>query len=133
MQRIEAMFGAIRDDAAPTALGGVELDGVQLRTAPGWLQRLWPAGTTAVTLRRTIYFHPEVEDGWTDENLARLLAHELAHVRQFRRLGVGPFVIRYTFDYLKGRRTGLGHRAAYAAIELEVEAREAEAEVTGEG
>ncbi len=132
MQRIEAMFGAIRDNGAPTAFGGVDLDGVQLRAAPDWLQRLWPAGTSALTLRRTIYFHPEVEDGWTDEKLARLLAHELAHVRQFRRLGVGPFVIQYTFDYLKGRRNGLGHKAAYAAIALEVEAREAEAGVTGE-
>jgi hypothetical protein len=85
-----------------------------------------------LTLRRTIFFHPEVEEGWTDERLARLLAHELAHTRQFRRLGVGPFVIRYTLDYLRGRRQGLGHSAAYAAIVFEVEAREAEAEAAGE-
>lgn len=56
----------------------------------------------------------------------RLLRHELAHVRQWQRYGVIGFLRRYLGAYLSGRRKGLGHRASYLAIPLEVEA-EAEA------
>jgi hypothetical protein len=125
MQRIEGALAAFRNDSAFSGFGSTDLDGVQVRTVPGWLQSLWPDGTNALTLRRTILFHPDVETEWTDKNLTRLIAHELVHIRQFRQLGFGSFVIRYTFDYLSGRIQGLGHNAAYAAIELEVEARDA--------
>ncbi len=133
MQRIESMLAALRGDSAPAELGSTDLDGVQVRTAPVWLQRLWPAGTDALTVRRTILFHPDVEIEWTDENLKGLLAHELVHIRQFRQFGFGSFVIRYTFDYLRGRIRGLGHSGAYAAIEFEVEARDAQERATRQG
>ncbi len=55
-----------------------------------------------------------------------LLAHELAHVEQYRRLGLGGFLRRYFGEYLAGRRRGLSHHAAYRAISLEREARRAE-------
>lgn len=54
-----------------------------------------------------------------------LLTHELVHVRQWRELGFAPFLTRYLGAYARSRRRGLGHRAAYEAIPLEVEARAA--------
>jgi Domain of unknown function (DUF4157) len=57
------------------------------------------------------------------EHDRRLLAHELVHVRQWRELGVLRFLWRYLGAYLRGRVRGLRHRAAYAAIPLEQEAR----------
>ena len=52
-----------------------------------------------------------------------LLAHELVHVRQWRELGVPRLLWRYLAAYLRGRRSGLDHAAAYHAIPLEAEAR----------
>jgi hypothetical protein len=52
-----------------------------------------------------------------------LIAHELVHVRQWRELGVVRFLARYLGTYARGRCHGLGHKAAYEAIPLEVEAR----------
>jgi Domain of unknown function (DUF4157) len=58
------------------------------------------------------------------EDDARLLAHELVHVRQWREQGPLRFLWRYFTAYLSGRRRGLGHRAAYLAIPFEEEARQ---------
>ena len=55
-----------------------------------------------------------------------LLAHEMAHVEQFRRLGVLPFLIRYVGEYQHGRRRGRDHAQAYTQISFEREAREKE-------
>lgn len=52
----------------------------------------------------------------------RLLRHELAHVRQWRRLGVPTFLVRYVGAYLRWRVRGYGHWAAYRRIPLEIEA-----------
>ena len=52
----------------------------------------------------------------------RLLAHELTHVAQYRRLGAAPFLGRYVGEYLRGRFAGLGHRNAYLSISFEREA-----------
>ena len=64
----------------------------------------------AVTLGRTILFHPSVEPG------ARLLRHELAHVEQWRR---HPF----TFPF---RYTAAHIRFGYRNNPFEIEARAAE-------
>ena len=53
----------------------------------------------------------------------RLLAHEVAHVVQFRRDGLVPFLTRYIWDYSKGLAQGLGDRRAYLEIGYEREAR----------
>jgi hypothetical protein len=52
-----------------------------------------------------------------------LIAHELVHVRQWREHGAARFLARYLGAYARGRWRGLGHKAAYEEIPLEVEAR----------
>jgi len=64
------------------------------------------------------------------EGLA-LLAHELAHVEQYRRCGIARFLTLYFRDYVGARLRGRGHREAYAAISFEREARARETESPG--
>lgn len=64
----------------------------------------------AVTLGRTIVMHPDATP------TARLVRHELAHVRQWERHPV-TFPLRYIWNHL---------RFGYRANPYEVEAREAE-------
>jgi Domain of unknown function (DUF4157) len=59
---------------------------------------------------------------------AELLAHELVHVRQYRRLGTAAFLGHYVGEYLRGRLAGASHAEAYRAISFE---REAEAAASG--
>jgi uncharacterized protein DUF4157 len=75
-------------------------------------------GVSAMTLGSHIF----VRRG--NEHDRALLAHELVHVRQWRELGVVGFLRAYLGAYAAGRFRGLGHWAAYAAIPLEVEARD---------
>jgi GNAT superfamily N-acetyltransferase len=53
-----------------------------------------------------------------------LLAHERAHVDQYRRHGLPRFLFRYLSDYLRARARGRPHEEAYAEIGFEREARE---------
>lgn len=53
---------------------------------------------------------------------ARLLRHELVHVRQWRELGFIRFAVRYLGAYVHWRLRGWPHLAAYRRIPLEVEA-----------
>lgn len=94
----------------PTAFGTVWV----------WVGGPVPPGSAAITLGRLVIVRRRCAGD------ARLLRHELAHVRQWHELGVVGFLRRYLGAYLGGRRQGLSHRAAYRAIPLEVEA-EAEA------
>src|SRR4051794_15701552 len=73
-------------------------------------------GVAAMTLDRWILVRRGHETG------AGLLAHELVHVEQWRKLGVVRFLRGYLGAYLRGRRGGLGHWDAYRAIPFEVEA-----------
>lgn len=57
----------------------------------------------------------------------RLLAHELAHVRQFARLGWVRFMSQYLGSYFASRFKGKSHRDAYLNIPLEIDARWQEA------
>lgn len=56
---------------------------------------------------------------------AALLAHELTHVRQYRRYGMAAFLGRYAGEYLAGRLRGESHREAYLGISFEREAESA--------
>ena len=54
-----------------------------------------------------------------------LLAHELAHVEQYHRLGVVRFLRRYVGEYARNLMRLRSHRKAYLAISFEAEARAA--------
>jgi hypothetical protein len=101
----------------------VRLDEVEVRPAPRLLRRVWGKGIQAMTVRRTIYVDPLVLGG-PHESTGPLILHELIHARQWRRLGSFRFLIRYVFEYLRGRLSGHGHQDAYLGISLEVEARD---------
>jgi hypothetical protein len=81
-----------------------------------WVGGPVPPGAAAITLGRVVSVRRRFAG---DE---RLLAHELVHVRQWRRLGVFGFLRRYVGAYLRWRLRGYGHWAAYRRIPLEVEA-----------
>ncbi|HEY3144219.1 MAG TPA: DUF4157 domain-containing protein [Acidimicrobiales bacterium] len=53
---------------------------------------------------------------------ARLLRHELEHVRQWRENGVPGFLRRYLGPYFRWRLRGYPHWAAYRRIPFEIEA-----------
>lgn len=89
-----------------------DLEGCRIVPVP----RLLP-GTAAMTLGRSVLVRRDRLDDVV------LLAHELAHVRQWREQGRVRFAARYVADYLRRRARGLPHREAYRAVPAEVEAR----------
>ena len=90
---------------------------------PWWLRPFLHRNTIAITLGRRIYIAAEhVSDA--------LLRHELVHVRQAGELGVVRFLWRYVAEYLRNRRRGMTHDAAYRAISFEAEAFAAEGDET---
>lgn len=101
----------------------IEPDSVRIRPAPRLLQRFWGRDIQAMTLGRTILLDPLLLSAAQDR-AGLLLVHELVHVRQWHELGVVRFLWRYLTAYVRGRFDRLGHRAAYLAIPLEVEARQ---------
>ena len=52
----------------------------------------------------------------------RLIRHELVHVRQWDRLGIPGFLVRYLGAYLGWRARWYPHWAAYRRVPLEIEA-----------
>ena len=84
------------------------------------------AGASAIVFGRRIFLSREAAGCLEDGSAAasRLLAHELAHVAQYRRFGVAPFLGRYVGEYLRGRFDGLDHRTAYLSISFERDAEE---------
>lgn len=99
----------------------VRPESVPVRPAPRWLRRVWPRWVAAMTWVRVIYVRPDVLAG-DPQRLARLIAHELVHVRQWRTDGVVGFCRHYLTDYARGRALRLGHRGAYRAVAYEAEA-----------
>ena len=89
----------------------------------------------AITFGRRIFVKPEFvrqnQDGkWTAP--AWLVAHETTHVLQYEEAGFVRFLISYLLDYWRSLRIEKGWNArarlaAYCAIKVECEAREAEA------
>jgi hypothetical protein len=76
-----------------------------------------------VTIWKWVFVDPELMTG-DRKRLARLVVHELVHLRQVVDEGYLPFTIRYVVDYLRGRLEGKSGRQAYLDIRAEVEARE---------
>ena len=75
-----------------------------------------PRGYSAITIGSVISVRRRAAG---DQHLLR---HELAHVHQWRRLGVAAFLTRYLGSYLRLRASGFPHRAAYRRIPLEIRA-----------
>ena len=100
----------------------IDPESVRVRSAPVVMRRLWGRDISAMTLGKTIFLDPALMTA-AQRRPGLLLVHELVHVRQWGELGVIRFLWRYLTGYLGGRWKGLGHRAAYLAIPLEVEAR----------
>jgi hypothetical protein len=100
-----------------------DIDSIAIQPAPKWMVRAWRGDVAAMTLPWAIDVRQDVLGG-DSLRLARLVSHELVHVRQWQELGTMRFLRRYLTDYLRGRRKGLGHNQAYLAISLEKEARE---------
>lgn len=108
-----------------------EITRARLRVGfPFWLRLFLGPGVLAITLGRRVYLSPALL-GLDEERIRRTLRHELVHVRQAAELGLLRFLLRYLVQYLRLRREGLGHHAAYRAIEFEKEAFAAEREEEG--
>jgi hypothetical protein len=81
-----------------------------------WVGGPVPPGADAITIGPVV----SIRRGAAAD--ARLLRHELEHVRQWRALGAPVFLRHYLGAYLRFRLRGYGHWAAYRRIPLEVEA-----------
>ncbi len=88
---------------------------------PFWLRPFLLSGVLAITLGRRIYLAPGLT-ARGEAAVARIVAHELVHVAQVARLGLLRFLTRYLLEYVRLRRSGLAHFAAYRAVSFETEA-----------
>ena len=60
---------------------------------------------------------------YCDKNpVEEVIRHELVHIQQIKKLGVGKFYALYLWEYCQGRRQGLTHDEAYRNISFEREA-----------
>jgi len=80
------------------------------------VSRLVAPGAAATTLGRFVFITPR------GARSARLRAHELVHVRQWRSLGIAGFLTRYLAAYVRWRLRRYPHWAAYRRVPLEIEA-----------
>lgn len=96
---------------------------------PFWLRPFLQRSVVGITLGRTVYLSNRLLERQDDE-LQRIVRHELAHVRQVQQLGLFRFLYRYVAEYVRHRRSGLSSAAAYEAISFEREAVAAEREAT---
>ena len=128
--RLDRAWGELGDWHGLVAwLLGASGDAVILDAGPAGRLLVWLCRAEAVTVGRSVFFSRR---GWLElERRSRkglvLLAHELAHVDQYRRRGLLAFLAAYLGEYLEGRRRSLSHRQAYLEISFEREARLAEA------
>jgi hypothetical protein len=89
---------------------------------PWWLRPFVLRDVVGITLGRRIYLDGSAAD------VARMLRHELVHVRQIQRIGAFRFYWNYVREYIGNRRRGLASAEAYRRISLEEEAFAAEGE-----
>lgn len=91
---------------------------------------MWRHGIRGVTSGSLVFVDIDTIRGDPDQ-LARLVIHELVHVRQCRAAGFRRFVYTYLKDYWIGRLGGKSPRQAYRDISHEREARELTARTVG--
>ena len=104
-------------------LAPIDPDTIKVLPASRWLRSLWKPGIRGVTQGRWVFIDPDMFNT-TPERLAKLVIHELVHVRQFADRGYVPFMARYVFENVRGRLSGKTARQAYLDITAEREARE---------
>jgi hypothetical protein len=92
---------------------------------PWWLRPFLAKGVIAITLGRRIYLSPVIGQR-SEQDLERLLRHELAHVRQVNRHGLIRFLRLYVTEFLRHFRRERSVQRAYRAISFEIEAEAAE-------
>lgn len=98
----------------------------KLRAGYPWWLRPWMArNVEAITLGRRIYILPSFL-ARPSADVARLIRHELAHVRQVERHGLIGFLVRYVAEFCGHLRRERSYHAAYRKISFEIEANEAE-------
>jgi hypothetical protein len=95
------------------------------RGYPWWLRPFLLRDVIGITLGRHIFLDERYR-GDAD----RLVRHELMHVLQAKRLGLPRFLYRYAKEWTAGMLRGRGAAAAYEALSFEVEARQAETDVS---
>src|SRR5687767_6077517 len=88
---------------------------------PRWLRLVTARDVVAITLGRRIYLRADMTER-PPEKLARLLRHELVHVRQVNRLGVVIFLWRYVTEFLVHFWRERSVARAYRSISFEIEA-----------
>lgn len=84
-----------------------------------WVGGPVPPGSDAITIWSVVSVRRRSADN------PRLLRHEAEHVRQWHELGPARFLRNYLGSYVRWRRLGFGHHAAYRLIPLEEEAERA--------
>ena len=92
---------------------------------PWWLRLFLMRDVLGITLGRRIYLSAGIA-ARPPEEIARLVRHELVHVRQVARLGLPQFLWRYAAEYVGNLRGGLRGWEAYRNISFEREAEAAE-------
>jgi len=101
-------------------MGTILNDAVVRVGFPWWMRPFLWRDVVALTIGRRVWISPQARD------VDSLIRHEMVHVRQMGEMGVLPFLWKYLLCYLRNRRRGMGHHAAYLAIPYEVEAFAAE-------
>jgi hypothetical protein len=115
---------ALRSQIAP-----VDPDRVNIWPASLLLRSMWRKGIQGQTHGRLVFVDPDVLHA-DPERLARLVIHELVHVRQYKTLGYLRFTYSYLREYVSGRLRGKTSRQAYLDISHEREARVVTAQVS---
>ncbi|HUG08927.1 MAG TPA: hypothetical protein VMP13_08550 [Acidimicrobiia bacterium] len=110
-------------DALRVRIAPVDPDQINVWPASRLFRRLWRQGIGGVTHGRFVFVDPDMMRD-DRERLARLVIHELIHVRQYRAAGYLRFVTSYLKEYWIGRLGGKTPREAYRDISHEREARE---------
>lgn len=110
-------------DAFRVRIAPVNPDHINIWPAAAPFRRLWREGIRGVTHGKFVFVDPALMKGDRDR-LARLVIHELVHVRQYLATGYLRYVLLYLKDYWTGRVGGKDPRQAYLDIAYEREARE---------
>lgn len=120
------------DEALRSRIAPVDPDDINIFPAGRLLRVFWRSGIKGVTHWRWVFVEPELLRGDRDR-LARLVIHELVHVRQYVEAGYLGFTVRYVSEYWMGRLAGKEPRQAYLDIGAEREARDLTAQIVSPG